>query len=116
MKQGSFIGETMTKLLYLLNGIPLAGMLPRQVENKGGSIGIFLGKYRSLIGKNTQNIGVIGGVFTHISLERHVILSKYSLLLGFPSRMFDHNTFVIEATPSHCRGESRNFVGRGCVI
>ena len=106
----------MRKCPKFFQGKSNTGMLPRQVENIGGSIGIFLEKLRSLIGKNTQNIGVIGGVFTRISLERHVILSKYSLLLRFPSRMFDQNTFVIEATPSHCRGESRNFVGRGCVI
>ena len=37
-------------------------MLPRQLEKIGGSIGIFLAKYRSLIGKN---IGVIGGAFTY---------------------------------------------------
>ena len=44
-------------------------MLPRHVENIGGSIGIFLAKYRSLIGKNIKNIGVIGGAFTQISHE-----------------------------------------------
>ena len=36
----------------------ISGMLPRQIENIGGSIGIYLEKYRSLIGKSTQNIGV----------------------------------------------------------
>ena len=41
----------------------IPGMLPRQVENIGGSIGIFLEKYRSFIGKNTQNIGVYRGTF-----------------------------------------------------
>ena len=91
----------------------LSGMLPRQVENIEGSIGISLEKYRSLIGKNTQNIGVYR---RSISFERHQILLKYSLLLRFPSRTFNHSTFVIEALPSHSRSESRNFVWRGFVI
>ena len=84
-------------------------MLPRQVENIGGSIGIFLAKYRSLIGKNIKNIGVIGGAFTQISHEMSVILSEIRSTTKITSTMFDRNTYVTVATPTYCRGGSRNF-------
>ena len=79
------------------NECSIAGMLPGQVKNIGGSIGIFLEKYSSLIGKNTQNIGVYRRSFyKYFTSKPQVILSKYSLLLRFPSRMFEHSTFVTE--------------------
>ena len=78
--------------IYKVKQSPLSGMLPRQIENIGGSIGIFLAKYRSLIGKNIKNIGVIGGAFMQISHEMEVILSEIRSTSTITSTMFDRNT------------------------
>ena len=87
-------------------------MLPRQVENIGDSIGFLFMKCRSLIKKYTKYRILQEDFLCMFHIKRRVIFKKYSLLILFPLKMFDHVTLVV-ATSSHYRGEPRNLARKG---